>query len=159
VCLDVKSLLGPMTGSFFFKAEGRYCLVCPGLLLVTREETCCHFFTEQIKLTLLLTVSWSVFLSRPCWGSWQAIRLLIEYYCLPVLGSPLERACRPFRGRRSPSVPVILVDQLLLFWLTYLNLYHILWFVYMFIHLTVNNMLRILGPCHSWPCTEAHALP
>jgi len=80
-----------------------------------REKRPVIFFTEQVKFTLLLTVSGSIFLSRPCWSSWQDIRLLIEYYCLSVLESTLERACRTFRGHNSSSVPVILMDQLLLF--------------------------------------------
>ena len=37
MCLDVKPLLVLMTGSFF-KSDDRYCLLCPGLLFVTREE-------------------------------------------------------------------------------------------------------------------------
>lgn len=43
MCLDVKHLLGPMTGPFF-KSEDRYCLLCPALLLVTREEACYLFY-------------------------------------------------------------------------------------------------------------------
>jgi len=56
VCLDVKPLLGPMTRSFFFKSEVRYCLLCPGLLFVTRGVLF-SFVTQQVKLALLLTVS------------------------------------------------------------------------------------------------------